>query len=124
MKKKNNLSAEEQEFEKYLEKIEVPNNQEGVNRGLPENATPLQVAKYHLCKQMLIYQQDNNLTDEEVANRISLSLAETQDILFGWIEKFTLDRLVEYAGKLLTPSRVEIIVKHTDNHPKEHVQTT
>jgi len=83
MKKKNNLSSEEQEFEKYLQKIEDPNNQEGINRGLPENATPLQVAKYYLCKQMLIYQQDNNLTDEEVANKISLSLAETKDILFG-----------------------------------------
>ena len=83
MKKKNNLSPAEQEFEKYLQKIEDPNNHEGINRGLPEKATPLQVAKYYLCKQMLIYQQDNNLTDEEVANKINLSLAETKDILFG-----------------------------------------
>jgi transcription initiation factor IIE alpha subunit len=73
---------------------------------------------------MLICQQVNNLTDEEVANKISLSLAETKDILFGWIEKFTLDRLVEYAGKLLTSSQVEIVVKHTDNQPKEHARTT
>lgn len=53
---------EEKEFEKYLERIEDPKNNEEVNYDLPENPTSLQVAKYKLCKKMLAYQLDTNLT--------------------------------------------------------------
>lgn len=60
---------------------------------------------------MLVYQKDNNLSDEEIAKRVKLSVAETKDILFCEIEKFTLDRLVEYAERLFSPIRVKFIVE-------------
>ena len=106
---------EQKDFEKYLQKIEDPKNNEGVNYDLPENPTPLQTAKFKLCKKMLVYQLDSNLSDEEIAKRINLSVAETQDILFCCIEKFTLDRLVEYASRLFYPAEINISVKQKDS---------
>lgn len=44
---------EEKEFEKYLQKIEDPNYQGEINYDLPENATPLEVAKYEICRIVL-----------------------------------------------------------------------
>lgn len=111
-------TQEEREFEKFLERIEDPNNHEGVNYDLPENPTALQVAKYKLCKKMLSYQIRNKLTDEEIAKRINLSVAEVEDILFCCIEKFTLDRLLTYASQLLSPAEVNVSVeqKETATH--------
>jgi hypothetical protein len=100
--------TEKQKFKEFLQKAEDPNYQREINRSLPKNPTPLQVAKYKLCKKILGYKLDNNLTREQVAEKIQLSKAETEDILFCEIEKFTLDRLTEYAGRLLFPCEVEI----------------
>ena len=116
-KSENYSEQEKQKFKELLKKVEDPNYQREINRALPPNANALQVAKYKLCKQMLIYQQDNNLSDEQIAKRIKLSVAEVEDILFCEIEKFTLDRLTEYASKLFAPHGVEISIK-----PSVHAQ--
>ena len=102
-------SQEEKEFEKYLEKIEDPKNEREINRDLPANPTVLQVAKYRLCKKILAYQIKNNLTDKELIRKLDLSLAETEDILFCEIEKFTLDRLMVYASRLFSPNELEVV---------------
>src|SRR3954453_18302322 len=107
MKTKN----EKQKFKEFLKKVEDPNYQREINRSLPPNATALQVAKYKLCKKILSYKLKNNLTREQVAERINLSKAETEDILFCEIEKFTLDRLTDYASRLFAPCEIELIIK-------------
>ncbi|MCE8162888.1 MAG: hypothetical protein I3273_01020 [Candidatus Moeniiplasma glomeromycotorum] len=43
------------EFEKYLSETSDPKNNSEINHSLPKNPTPLQVAKYKLCKQILGY---------------------------------------------------------------------
>ena len=96
-------------FKEYLQEIEDPKNNQEVNYDLPENPTPLQVAKFEICQEILGYKLKNNLTRRQVASRIDLSQAETEDILFCCIEKFTLDRLVEYASRLLNPAQVKVI---------------
>lgn len=103
--------TERQKFKEFLKKVEDPNYQREINRSLPENPTSLQVAKYKLCKQMLVYQRENKLSDEEISKRVKLSVAEVEDILFCEIEKFTLDRLVEYAERLFSPIGVKVVVE-------------
>lgn len=103
--------TEKQKFKKFLKKVEDPNYQREINRALPPNATSLQAAKYKLCKQMLVYQRENKLSDEEIAQKVKLSVAEVEDILFCEIEKFTLDRLVEYAERLFSPTGVKVLVE-------------
>src|SRR5436190_14353460 len=105
------MNKERQDFKKYLEELDNPKNNQEVNYALPENPTPLQVAKFEICQEILGYKLDNNLTREQVAERIDLSKAEAEGILFCRIEEFTLDRLVEYASKLLDPIRVKVILE-------------
>src|SRR5437773_2519774 len=83
--------TKKEEFEKYVQSLEDPNYQGG-SWALPENATPLEKAKYKICRQILTYKHDNNLSVEETAYRIKLSQAETEDILHYRIDYFTLDR--------------------------------
>ncbi|CAG8857497.1 888_t:CDS:2, partial [Gigaspora margarita] len=63
----------------------------------------------------------NNLTREQIAEKINLSLAETEDILFCCIEKFTLDRLLVYASRLLFPFEVNIGVEHPVTHAQRPI---
>ena len=70
------------------------------NVGLSPDATPLEKNKYDICQKILAYKQDNKLTTEKVARNIQLTTPETEDIFFGRINKFTLDRLVSYATNL------------------------
>jgi predicted XRE-type DNA-binding protein len=102
-------NSEKEEFEKHLQKIEDPKYKgSDTSWALPKNATVLEKAKYKLCEKMLIYQQDNDLTDEEIANKIKLTTGETRDILYYHIDYFTLDRLIEYASHLFKPLEVKI----------------
>jgi hypothetical protein len=110
-----NVNKKEVEFEEHLQKIEDPNYQREINRALPPHATPLQITKYQLCKKILGYKLSNHLTREQVAKKINLSKAETEDILFCEIEKFTLDRLTDYASKLFAPCEIEVVIKENKN---------
>jgi len=107
MKNKN----EKQKFKEFLKKVEDPDYNREVNRSLPVNPNALQIAKYKLCKQMLIYQREHNLSDKEIAKRIKLSVAEVEDILFCEIEKFTLDRLIAYAEKLFSRNGINVVIE-------------
>src|SRR3954471_24827092 len=102
---------EKQKFKEYLQEIEDLKNNQEVNYALPENPTPLQIAKFEICQEILGYKQDNDLTREQVAERMGISKAEAENILFCHIEEFTLDRLVEYASKLLDPIQVKVILE-------------
>jgi predicted XRE-type DNA-binding protein len=104
-------SQEKKKFKEYLAKIEDPKNNQEVNYDLPENPTFLQVAKFNICQNILAYQQDNNLSDEELADQINLSIPEMEEILFCQIDKFTLDRLMTYANALFSPSQVKITIE-------------
>ncbi|RIA89965.1 hypothetical protein C1645_824034 [Glomus cerebriforme] len=57
------------------------------------------------------YQQENNLSDKEVANKIHLTTGETREILYCHIDYFTLDRLITYAGRLFSSSEIKVIIE-------------
>ncbi|MCE8162892.1 MAG: hypothetical protein I3273_01000 [Candidatus Moeniiplasma glomeromycotorum] len=107
------------EFEKILQAAEDPKN---IGRGswaLPENTTFLQKTKYEICKQILIYKQDNNLSTEELTKKINektdkknnLTSTKTKDILFYHIDYFSLEQLMTYAEKLFSPAEIRLIIE-------------
>jgi len=114
------MNQKNKSFKEYLQEIEDPKNNREVNYALPENPTSLQVAKFGICQEILGYKLDHDLTRNQVAEKIGISKAEVEDILFCHIEEFTLDRLVEYASKLLDPVQVKVILeqKKTSLHAK------
>ena len=109
---KDKKNQEEKTFKKYLQEIESP-EYDGADAswGLPENPTPLEKAKYELCEQILAYQQDNNLSDKEIAKKIHLTTGETRDILYCHIDCFTVDRLIIYAARLFFPLSIKMVVE-------------
>ena len=81
VKKKNGNIRNSKEFKKYLARIESP-DYPWVAKGLPENATPVEKAKYELCQKILGYQEDNDLSDEEISSRLGINKEKTLQILF------------------------------------------
>ncbi|RIA81621.1 hypothetical protein C1645_836719 [Glomus cerebriforme] len=96
MVKISSKKVKDTDFKKYLEKIEDPN---------------------------YTYQQDNDLSDEEVANKIKLTVGEVRDILYCHIDYFTLDRLVAYASRLFAPSQIKISVELEKKRKTAHART-
>ena len=105
-------SKKEQEFEKYLERVEDPNYQGG-SWALPEKPTTSEKTKYEICEKVIRYKRNKQLTTEKLAQKIQLSKAETEDILYCRIDYLTLDRLLSYTDRLFAPSQVEIIIKES-----------
>lgn len=87
------------EFKEYLNQLASPNYQGG-SWILPANPTPLEKSKHELCREILLYQRQHKLTDQELSEQMELTLPETEDILHYRIDYFTLDRLMTYANKL------------------------
>ena len=73
--------TEKESFRKYLAKIESP-DYPWVAKGCPENATSSEKAKYELCQKILGYQEDNDLSDQEISRRLRINKEKTLQILF------------------------------------------
>jgi hypothetical protein len=112
---KQNKNNQQKPFKEVLAEIESPQDWGNGSWSLPENPTPLEKSKYEVCKQILIYKQDNHLSSEEIAKRINLTNSETQEILFYHIDYFTLDRLITYAGRLFSPQEIKVVVEPKKN---------
>ena len=114
------LNNSEQEFEQILQELESPDYAGEGFWSLPENPTALEKSKYEVCQKILAYQQKHKLTDKEIAQRINLTTGETEDILFCRIDYFTLDRLMTYASRLFSNSKVKVIVepKKVEKHAR------
>ena len=101
----------DKEFEKALQEAEDPKN---IGKGfwdLPKNPTPSQLVKYELCEKILGYQEDHNLSDEEISQKTNLTLPKIQDILFCRIEKVNSDELINAVSKLFSPAEIKVIVE-------------
>ncbi|CAI2194694.1 14883_t:CDS:2, partial [Funneliformis geosporum] len=85
-------------FKKYLQEIKSPNYQGG-SWTLPENPTPLEQAKYEICQKVIRHKRNSKLTTEKLAQKIQLSKAETEDILYCRIDYFTLVKEVDSSQK-------------------------
>ena len=111
----------DKEFKEYLNQLSSPNYQGG-SWVLPENPTPLEKSKHEICREILLYQRQHKLTDEELTKQMELTLAEIEDILHYRIDYFTLDRLMTYANKLFKTEPLTIgIIKNKDLNGKRKV---
>lgn len=68
----------------------------------------------------MVYKQDNNLTVEELSEKIDLSFPETKEILLCHIHKFTLDRLITYLDKLFP--QVELGIIKANSREREYAK--
>ena len=100
MEKKENYSfPSEKELKEIREKVSKPNYPYR-NKILPLNASAEEKSKYQICQAILVHQQENNLSIEEVANQLNLDKNATAKLLRGYTENFTLGELIRILGKI------------------------
>ncbi|KLL02695.1 MAG: hypothetical protein MRERV_76c001 [Mycoplasmataceae bacterium RV_VA103A] len=95
-----------EEFERVVKRI--AHSDRRTNIGLVSNTTPTEKAKYKLCKSILGYKQDNNLTTKSVAKQLGLTIAKTEKILYSHIDELNLEELLDYANALHVPCQLRI----------------
>jgi len=93
---KKNKFPKDEEIKKVLKELE---NAPG-SKMLPENASTIEKIKFELCKSFIIYKQENNLNQKELADILEIDPALMSKILHYNIEEFTIDRPVKFLDVL------------------------
>ena len=109
MKKKFTFPPKE-ELERVRKRIALSDRR--TNIGLPPNASPIEKAKYKLCKIILGYKQDNDLTTKKIAKQLGLTITKTEQILYSHIDKLTFEELIGYANCLHVPCQLRINIPY------------
>jgi len=107
-----------EEFERVVKRAR--RSDRWTNIGLAPDATPLDKAKYKLCKDILRYEQDNDLTTKDIAKQLKLSIYRAEYILYSHIDKLTLDELITYANILNIPRQLRINIPYGQTTAKTY----
>ena len=105
MKRKFTFPPQE-ELERVRKRIARPGYRR-VNIGLLPDATEVDKVKYHLCKSILCYEQENNLAEKELAQKLGINKIKLEYILFCHISKLTIEELINYLSELHIPCQVK-----------------
>ena len=78
-----------------------------VNIGLLPNATEADKVKYHLCLSISRYQDENDLSEKELAQKLGINKVKLEYILFRHLDKLTLEELINYLKELSLPFKLK-----------------
>src|SRR5690349_6989566 len=96
----------QEELERVRKRIARPGYRR-VNIGLMPNASEADKVKYHLCLSISRYQDENNLSEKELAQRLGVNKAKVEYILFRHLDKLTLEELINYLSELPMPFKLK-----------------
>ena len=96
----------QEELERVRKKLARPSYRR-VNIGLSPEATEADKVKYHLCLSISRYQEENNLTEKELAQQLGINKVKVEYILFRHLDKLTLEELVNYLSELSLPFKLK-----------------
>ena len=86
--------------EKNLRKAEKVLKKGKYAATLHPDATPLERFKYELCRAILRYMKDHDLTQRELARRLGVHESRVSEIIYYKIKRVTADRLMTHIEKL------------------------
>src|SRR5437764_7269355 len=95
-----------EELERVRKRIARPGYSR-VNIGLLPNVTESDKVKYHLCKSILAYEQDNDLSEKELREELGINQVKLEHILFAHISKLTIEELIDYLETLCIPCQLK-----------------
>ena len=103
VKKNNNHSVfpPQEEFERVVKRISKSDKR--TNIGLASNASGEEKAKYKFCKTIACYTLENNISEQELAERLEVSHSKVEKVIFCHIDELDLKELVNYVDKLSLP---------------------
>jgi hypothetical protein len=96
----------QEEIKRVLKRIARPGYRR-VNIGLLPDATEADKVKYHLCLSISRYQDENDLTEKELAQKLGINKTKLEYILFRHLGKLTLEELFNYLEKLSLPLKLK-----------------
>src|SRR3954452_14583022 len=100
MEKKENYSfPSEAELKDIREKTSSPDYPYR-NKILPANASTEEKFKYQICQAILVYQQENNLSEKELTQRIGVNKDKLINVLCSKIYNLELNELTCFTEKL------------------------
>jgi len=70
------------------------------SRGLHPDASAVDRLKYSLCQEFVKYAQERDISQRELAKRMKVSESRVSEILHYYIDKITIDKLVELHERL------------------------
>ena len=74
-----------------------------INQDLSADADLTDRLKYQLCKEIISYYRDYDLTFAELANKLDLRVDQVKDILYCYLDRLKLNKLAKYIDRLLSP---------------------
>ena len=86
---------------------ELLKNTEG-SLALPPDASELERFKYELCKQIIIYLQENRITQKDLAKKLEVSEPRISEIVHYKIDKFSADLLISYNESLNSSFKLQV----------------
>ena len=89
-----------------------------ISCSLPVHPTYIQLVKHNICQQIIIFRSRKNLTNEVLAKKMEITIAELEDILERNYDCFTLDRLFSYIDKLFS-LELDIKLESKKDHLRE-----
>ncbi len=76
---------------------------------LPDNASKADQLKYDLCRRFVIHLRKYNMSQLELAKELEIDPARMNEIVKYRVDRFTADKLIEYAERL--NPRLKVVVK-------------
>jgi hypothetical protein len=109
MKKNNNFPfPPEKELKEMCQKLSA-SDYPYVNYILPANANSNERMKYNLCKTILRYQRENDISDTKLTKILGVNKDKLIDILFAKVYNLELNELLTYFDNLHIPFEIKII---------------
>ncbi|CAJ0866271.1 13983_t:CDS:10, partial [Entrophospora sp. SA101] len=105
---------DEAEIERVIKRVTQPGYRR-INKLLPPNASEQDKVKYNLCKSIIRYSRENNLSEQELKQRLNIDQVKLEYVLFCHLDRFNLEELIDYVAKLMG---------HLENPPREPINTT
>ena len=75
---------------------------------LPENAGPIDRAKFKACEMMIKYLLKTGMLQKDLATKLGIDESRMSEILHYKVEGFTLDRLIAHAQTLYPNLRLDL----------------
>ena len=98
----------DKEIEEITKRVSAP-DYPYMNYVLPADANSNERMKYGLCKSILNYQRENELSEVRLAKMLGVNKDKLIDILFAKIYNLELNELLTYFDNLHVPFEIKII---------------
>jgi len=117
----NNNFPLDKEIVEITKRVSTP-NYPYVNYALPDNASSAERVKYSLCQNVACYARKNNLSEQELAQKIGVNKEKLTDILFSKIYNLNLEELITYTDNLHIPFEIKITNNQNQSNIKNNIK--